>query len=151
MANYETRISLNNMPEAVFDFLIRPENSLAASPPGMQVTILDAPEVMQLGSRVTLQIQIPGHAQRFVHEVIEFERPRRIVVRQVEGVFKRYVHEQIVEPQGEGVEVIDRVDFAPPGGLLGFLLTERRLREGMEHGFAHRHRLMKRRLERKPE
>ena len=148
MAIFESRTPLECSAEAAFDFLIRPENSLAISPPSMRVTLESAPETIEQGSRVAIRVHVPGHAQRFVHEVTEFERPRRFVVRQVEGVFKHYVHEHLIEARGPEVDVIDRVDFAPPGGLLGFLLTERRIRDGLEATVHKRQEEMRRQLER---
>ena len=148
MARYESRVAIACTPEAAFDFLIRPANALATNPPNVSLTILDAPDVLGRGSRVAFQVQAYGQTQKFLHEIVEFDSPRRFVERQVEGLFRSYVHEHLVTGDGERVEVVDVIEFTPPGGLLGFVLTERRIRDGLDSSFEHRHREMKRLLER---
>ena len=45
-----------------------------------------------------------------------------------------------------GVRVTDRITFAPPGGMLGLLVNERKIRESLEEGFGHRHHELEKRL-----
>jgi ligand-binding SRPBCC domain-containing protein len=66
----------------------------------------------------------------------------------VKGVLPRYVHEHILSAEADGqVLVVDRIEFEPPGGLLGFMLTADRLRSSLQSGLVHRHNALKRLLE----
>ena len=38
--------------------------------------------------------------------------------------------------------LIDRVRFTPPGGMIGLLLTEARLRKSFDESFAYRRRVL---------
>jgi ligand-binding SRPBCC domain-containing protein len=148
MPRFEATITIARPAEPVFDFLMRPANAVAVTPPETQLTLLEAPEVLHQGCRIAFEIKAYGQTQRFVHEVVELEPPRRFLEVQREGLFKEFRHEHVVEPEAPGqVILIDRVDFEPPGGLLGFLLTEQRVRDMLATSFEHRHREIRRLLE----
>ncbi len=51
-----------------------------------------------------------------------------------------WIHDHLFEatPEG-GVRVIDRIEFEPPSGLAGLLVTEDRIRSSLEDGFDHRY------------
>jgi ligand-binding SRPBCC domain-containing protein len=58
------------------------------------------------------------------------------------------VHAHTLAQDEDGtVLVTDRIEFEPPGGMLGFLLTADRLKASLEQGLTHRHRELKRLLE----
>jgi len=148
MAELETSLPMNCSPETAFEFLVRPENLLKIIPPDLGFSFLEVPEQLELGSRIEFQVTGYGPVQRFLHEVISLDRPTGFTEHQVSGPLKRFVHEHIVEANGNGeVLVIDRVEFEPPGGMAGFLLTEKRVRESLEKGLSHRLAEMKRLLE----
>ena len=148
MSTFQTETILDCTPEAAFRFLIRPENIQKVTDPSLGLAFTNAPEQWSQGSRIEFQIRGIGPAQNAVHEIVEFEEPHRFVERQIEGPFKLWVHEHRFEPHnGTGVCIIDRVEFSPPGGLLGLLVTENRIEEMLEAGFEHRWRELKRHLE----
>jgi len=148
MAKLETSLTMNCRPEAAFEFLIRPDNLLRIIPADLGFSFLEVPEQLELGSRIEFQVTGFGPVQRFLHEVISLEHPTGFTQHQVTGPLKRFVHEHIVESNGSGeVLVIDRVEFEPPGGIAGFLLTEQRVRESLESGLRHRLKEMKKLLE----
>lgn len=149
MASFEAAVSLTSEqdPCAVFDFLLRPVNVVRITSPDMGLSLLDAPEVLEHGSRVEFQVQAYGQVQRFVHEIIELDRPRRFTEQQVTGPMRNWVHEHLVEvDKTGGVAVIDRIVFEPPGGLLGLMVTEKRILSSLKAGFDHRHRELKKLL-----
>ena len=57
------------------------------------------------------------------------------------------MHQHLLEegPAGHVVS-IDRIDFEPPGGLIGFLVTKRKIIDQLEGIFEHRHRQMRKLL-----
>lgn len=140
MALFVTRVTLETTDEILFDFLARPEQAVELAPPGTSVRLIDAPQVLFPGSRIEFDVYGYGPPHRIVHEITGLERPRRITARQHKGPFKAYRHEAVLRSEGNGaVELIDRIEFEPPAGLLGFLLTEERIRRLLEEGYRHRH------------
>lgn len=148
LASFETSLLLNCTAETVFDFLVRPANVLKISPPEMQVSFFQPPEVLELGSRIEFEVRGYGQAQQMIHEITQIEVPTGFTEQQVKGPMKHWIHEHVFESAGDGgITVIDRIEFEPPGGLLGFLLTESRIVGSLQSGFAHRHRQLKQLLE----
>jgi ligand-binding SRPBCC domain-containing protein len=147
MARFESSVVVSSSPHAVFDFLLRPANIALISPPQMGLSFIDAPELLATGTRLEFQVQGFGPPQRIIHEIIEVEAPRRFLERQVKGPLRHWVHEHLVEHESPGqVVVIDRIEFEPPGGLVGLLVTEHKILQSLSAGFDHRHRELKRLL-----
>ena len=141
MPSFEVSLTLPCQPETVFDYLLKPLNLLKISHPDMGLRFIDVPEVLELGSRMEFEITGYGPPQRLVHKIVEFERPRRITEKQVKGPLKHWVHEHIFEPvDSAAVTVIDRIEFKPPGGLVGIVVTESKIRTSLDQGFQHQHR-----------
>jgi ligand-binding SRPBCC domain-containing protein len=148
MAILEASVSIRCPVERVFDFLTSTENFAKIVPPDLQLRVVQSPGRLALGSRFEVQILGFGVPQNVIYEITEFVTPHRFQESQVKGPLGRYVHEHALAAQEDGtVRVTDRIDFDPPGGLLGFLLTEQRLRTSLEQGLTHRHRELKRLLE----
>ena len=57
----------------------------------------------------------------------------------MKGPLKSFRHEHLFETTPNGTLVSDRVEFQPPGGMLGFLVTEDRIRQGLQHGLKFRY------------
>ena len=55
MPVYESRIPLPGPGERLFDFITRPANMQLISPPEVQMAFVNAPEVIQLGSRLVFK------------------------------------------------------------------------------------------------
>ncbi len=148
MAQFEASVTFSSTVEAVYDFLIRPANALKISPPGAEMNVIDAPEIFVVGSRFEFELGGFGPPQRFVHEITTMDAPKGFTETLVEGPLPVWVHEHIIQASSNGVvELIDRVVFEPPGGFVGFLVTEDRILDSLQSGFAHRHREMERLLE----
>lgn len=148
MARLETSITLNCPADAVFEFLVRPGNRQRISPPDMQLAFIEAPELLELGSRFEFQVKLFGPPQRVVHEITEIDPPRQVVEKQVRGPLKHWEHEHVLEEtEPRWVTLTDRIEFEPPGGVAGFLLSEERIRESVKSGLEHRHRQLKQLLE----
>lgn len=139
MPVYESRIPLPGPVERVFDFITRPANLQHISPPDVQMAFVEAPEVISLGSRLVFQIQIYGQVQRFEHEIVEFEAPTRFREKATSTPMKSWVQDYILEPAEDGLVIlVNRIEFEPPSGLLGFILTPERIIASLEEGQAHR-------------
>lgn len=148
MPLFETSTVLQCPADRVFDFLTRPTRVLEILPDDSGVTYTNVPEQLSLGSRVEFDLRGFGPVQRVIHEVTEFNAIIQFVESQLQGPLPHWRHEHLFEANGANqVKVIDRIDFAPPGGLAGLLVTESRIRKSLETGFAHRHRRLKELLE----
>ena len=148
MPIFETQVSLACSPDVLFDFLLRPRNVITLNPPEMNFALIDAPEVVTEGSRIRFQVEAFGFKQQMLHEIINLKRPTGFLLREVEGVLKKFEHEHTFIAQPDGTTLLfERITYEPPGGIAGFLLTETRLREGMEKNFSHRHRQHKQQID----
>lgn len=147
MPQFETRITIPKSREEVFDFLIRTSNLLEMIPADSGMRVISAPDIIQCGSRLEFQANAFGQSLNIVHEVTELVTPARIMEVQIKGLFKKWEHVHLVEEDPSGhVVAIDRIEFEPPGGMLGFVVTPRRIVEQLESLFGHRHLQMRKRL-----
>jgi ligand-binding SRPBCC domain-containing protein len=144
----EASISIGGSIEQIFDFLTTTDNLLKLVPEDLKLRVVKVPPRLELGAQMELQILAFGPPQNVVYEITEFSRPHQFTETQVKGLLGRYVHEHMLaaEPGGK-VLVTDRIEFAPPGGLMGLMLTADRLRTMLERGISHRQAALKRLLE----
>lgn len=148
MPVYESRIPLPGPVERVFDFLSRPANMQQISPPDVQMAFVQAPEVISLGSRLVFKIHVYGQVQQFEHEIVQFEPPYRFRERAVQTPMKSWIQDYILEPSDNGLVVLlNRIEFEPPGGLLGFILTPERIIANLEEGHTHRQEALQKALQ----
>lgn len=148
MAVFETSLVLNAPLERVFDFAIRPENIARISPPVLGLRFVNPPEEYTLGSKFEFKVQAWGTVQTSHFEIVEFDRPNVFVEIQLKGPMKSWRHEHRFASNAEGQTVVsNRIEFAPPGGLVGMLVTESKILDSMDDGFYHRHQQLKKLLE----
>jgi ligand-binding SRPBCC domain-containing protein len=122
MPRFETAQTLARKIEEVFDFFRRPANILRISPPDLNLQILEAPELLELGSRIVLQARRWGIAQKLASKVTAFEVNARFVDELQEGPFRKWVQTHRFETIPEGTRLTYQVDFEPPGGILGMMM-----------------------------
>ncbi|MBS0264273.1 MAG: hypothetical protein JSS02_20210 [Planctomycetes bacterium] len=147
MPTFETRIVLSRPRVQVFDFLVRTSNLIDLIPKDSGMQVISVPEIIEPGSRLEFRANAFGQTLDIVHEITELVTPEKITEVQVKGLFKKFVHEHVVE-EGPGGEVvaIDRIQFEPPGGLLGFVVTAKRIQDQFASLFNYRHQQMRRLL-----
>ena len=144
MALFEACVTINSTGVAVFEFLARPVNLPHITPPEAGLRLVRCPERFAQGCRFEFQMTGFGPVQHFLHEIVAFDEPRAFTERQIQGPLRRFVHEHVVEPAGDGnVRVIDRVEFEPPGGLLRFVVSEERILKSLKSALEYRHRELK--------
>jgi ligand-binding SRPBCC domain-containing protein len=129
--------------EALFDFFRRPANMVLAAPPELHLQLIEAPEVVEVGSRIVVQIRRWGLSQRIVTEVVDLEENMRIVQEQRHGPFRSLRREQRVSESNGETEVVEEITFEPPGGMLGLVMTASRIEDEMRAGLAYRERTVK--------
>jgi ligand-binding SRPBCC domain-containing protein len=126
-------------PEVVFDFFRRPSRIVSIAPEDLGLHLLEGPEVMEVGSRIVVQVRRWGVSQRIVTEVVALEDGRSFVEEQRQGPFRAWRHEHRFTALGAAqTEVAERIDYELPGGLLGLMLTAARIEADLARSFAQR-------------
>lgn len=140
MEHFEARLELPCSAEVAFDFLTQPENIKRISPPDMGLYFVEAPKRLSLGAKMHFKVQAFGVAREAIHEITQLDEPASFTETQIKGPLGHWVHEHLFEPIDErSVAVIDRIEFEPPGGVVGLMITGDRILENLEDGFDHRH------------
>lgn len=133
---FETDLRLPHPRERVFGFFAEAENLQGITPPSLDFRILTpAPIRMAEGTLIDYRLRIRGVPVRWRTRIRVWDPPRRFVDEQVRGPYRLWVHEHRFEPEGGGTRVVDRVDYAVPGGRLVDRLFVRR---EVERIFAYR-------------
>ena len=132
MPVFEADTFLACPPERAFDFLTRPTNLDLVTPPDLNLKLVDGPERLALGARLTARGSKFGIPQTITSEVTAFEEGVAFTDVQVSGPFGKFVHTHRVEPASEGAKMTDRFEYESPGGLIGLYLTNDRIRRDLE-------------------
>ncbi len=148
MASFKsTSTILTCTPPALRLFLGRPVNLPQISNPELELEVLSAPPEVTIGQRIEFRITAYGFKQRATHEYL-IVADDMIVESQIEGPLRAWRHSQRIEIAGTGhCRLIDEIDFEPPGGMLGFLLTEARILESLEEGMDFRYSVLQELIE----
>lgn len=148
MPVFECRTELKVSPETLFDFVTRVSNMQAVAPSEVNMTIVEAPEILSLGSKLIFKIQAYGVSQQLIHEIVSFDRPTGFREKMIKGPLSAWTHDYIIDPNGSNQCVLlNRIEFEPPSGMLGMLLTADRIMNQLEDGYAHRSEALKKALE----
>jgi ligand-binding SRPBCC domain-containing protein len=138
MPLFETSLVLARPVAEVFDFLARPANLVRCTPPELSMQVVEGPERLRLGARLTLQARRWGIQQTIVREITHFEPDGCFVEEQRQGPFSHWAHTRHFEAVPGGCRLTDRIKFEPPGGMLGLLVNaetiERDLRWIFDYG-----------------
>jgi ligand-binding SRPBCC domain-containing protein len=138
MPECQSSITLTRPLSEVFAFFLRPANLVALAPPDFHLQLVEGPEVLQVGSRVTWKARRWGISQRITTEIIALEVEKHLIEEQREGPLRKFVRTLRFEQIPEGTRVTETIDFEPPGGLLGFVATAGMIQRELEAGFAYR-------------
>lgn len=122
--------------EALFAYFRRPANLVALAPPSLHLTLVAGPEVLEAGSRWTVTTRRFGLTARITTEVVDLVEPLRLVEEQREGPFRRWRLERtFVALRPTETEVHERIEYEPPGGLLGLTLTAQRIEADLTEAY----------------
>lgn len=147
MPIFEYTTKLDVPVERAFDFIARPRNLLLISPPTPTIEILEAPERLALGSRFTVRLTHLGFQQQLTSEVTWFEGNVGFTDEQVEGPFTQWSHTHRLTTEGSGTSMLDRIEFEAPRGMLGWVLTNGRVENGLAAAFSFRDSIFRRLLQ----
>jgi ligand-binding SRPBCC domain-containing protein len=116
-------------PHVLYDFLIQPNNLTRLSPPDINLRLIEGPERVLVGSRLIVEGRYLGMRQKLTIEIVALDPGRLVADEQIKGPFRRLRQERRLSASSVGVLLEQRVEFEPPGGLLGLLATPQRIRE----------------------
>lgn len=139
MPDFEHRVTVDTPRSKVFDLFLRPSTAIRLTPPKLGAVLVSAPEVLTMGSEFEVKIQSFGQVLTMVHSIIMLESPRIFVERQVRGPFAAWEHEHEFRSLDENrTEIIDRITFKPPGGVIGLFVTRNKILDNLEEGYEYR-------------
>ena len=123
MPGFREETIVPHPPEAVCEFFRSPAAVAAISDPNVGAVLKSAPDTLDEGSVVELELMAFGTTHSVTNVVQEAMFPDRFVEVQQAGPLKAYRHEHRFEAVPEGTRVVDAVEFEPPGGLAGLLMS----------------------------
>ena len=130
---------LTCVPSALLTFLGRPANLPQISNPDLELEIVKAPPEVMVGERIEFRITAYGFKQRATHEYLTTSEIL-ILESQIDGPLRAWQHSQKIQiVSQDSCRLIDEIEFECPGGMLGFLLTEARIKESLEEGMEFRY------------
>jgi ligand-binding SRPBCC domain-containing protein len=122
----------------LFAFFQRPANVVRVAPPELKLHLVEGPDLVTPGARFTVEMRRWGLPQRIETEVVEVEEPVRLVEEQRHGPFRQWRVSRILTEQDEQTELVEMIDYEPPGGLLGFVVTRAAIERELEQAYAGR-------------
>ncbi len=138
MPVFEDTIDLPRPVAEVFAFFADPRNLERVSPPDLNLRVVEGPERLFQGARVVVMGRRWGVPHRIVSEITAFTPDQSFTDTQVEGVFRRWVHAHRFEEVPGGTRVSDRIDYEPPGGMIGLVLTPAFLEQDLKRMHTYR-------------
>jgi ligand-binding SRPBCC domain-containing protein len=143
MPIFTNRLTLARKPDDVFAFLRDPKNRLQLTPPEWGLELVQGPPLLELGTRTTWRMRRFGMSQSLVMETTLLEPPIRLVEEQRQGPFRRWVHTLTCTGSADETLLHDVVDYEPPGGMLGLLLTKAQMETQLTQSFQWRDRQLR--------
>jgi ligand-binding SRPBCC domain-containing protein len=140
MPVFEHSMHFPHSIDIMFDFFCRPATLVTISPPELHMQLVDGPEKIALGSRITLKGRRWGWSQTIVSEITLFEPHARFIDKLIKGPFRKWEHTHGFAAADGGTLVTDCIDYEPPAGLLGLIATARFVQRDLVKIFAYRSR-----------
>lgn len=129
------------------EFLGQPENFPEVSDPELELEIVSAPVTISEGDTIEFRITAYGFKQRATHKYVTVSE-LEIVEEQIDGPMRHWRHRQCYVALDEAsCKLVDEVQFEPPGGMLGFVLTESKIKDSLAEGMQARYESLARLLE----
>jgi ligand-binding SRPBCC domain-containing protein len=138
MPSFAAELTVPRPLAEVFEFFLNPANLVHVSPPELHMRLVEGPARLRLGSVIVLQGRRWGVPQRVVSEVTAFELGASFVDEQRQGPFRRWKHLHRFVAVPDGTRIADHIDYEPPGGLLGLVVTPQVLERDLHWVYGYR-------------
>jgi ligand-binding SRPBCC domain-containing protein len=109
----------------------------------LNLRLVAAPARAEVGSRITIEGRNLGMRHRLTTIITALQPHELVAEEQVEGPFRRYRHERRLREVPGGVLLAEFIDYEPPGGMLGLLLTKSRLEQYVRELYDYRMKAMR--------
>jgi len=127
-------------PEAVFAWHAQPGALERLIPPWESVEVVEQSAGFEDGARVTLRVRQGPLTFRWVAVHRDTIQDRQFVDEQVEGPFSHWIHTHQMDPAADGgCRLTDRIEYAPPFGLVGAAAGQWCLTPQIEKMLRYRH------------
>jgi ligand-binding SRPBCC domain-containing protein len=138
MPQYTTTLDLPRPVEDVFALFAAPAQIVRLAPPDLRLELVEGPERVQLGTLLRWQARRAGVRQSLVTEITGFEENGLIAEKQQQGPFARWEAVRRFAPHDNRTRLVETVEFEPPRGVLGLLLSAKAIGAELERMFAYR-------------
>lgn len=143
----ESSTRLQCSARALRDYLGQTAKLPSISDPELKLNVIQADSEVTAGGLIEFSITAYGLKQSMQHRYVEVS-DSEIVAEQIEGPTRAWKHRQTITDHGDGsCTLTDTIEFEPPGGMLGFVMTEQKIRESVEEGMEFRYSALKEILE----
>lgn len=130
---------LNCSVDTLRGYLGETSNLKNITDPDMSLKIVSADDVIQEESEIEFQVSTYGIKQSMKHRYTAVSATL-IQSEQLEGPTRTWIHQVIMEDTGNGTcRLTDKIEFEPPGGMMGFVMTEAKIRESVLEGMEFRY------------
>jgi ligand-binding SRPBCC domain-containing protein len=138
MPAVESSLILTRPREEVFALFLTPARVLTLAPPELHFHLVEAPERLTLGARVTVRTRRWGLSQHIETAVTALVPGSLLTQSQTRGPLRRYAHTHTFEEVEGGTRLSDHIEFDPPGGILGLKVTASFLEADLRHALTYR-------------
>jgi ligand-binding SRPBCC domain-containing protein len=113
----ERQIDVPRPRDEIFPFFAEAANLEVLTPPWLRFRIVTPQPVrMAQGTRIDYHLSLRGLPMAWTSEITVWDPPYRFIDEQIRGPYRIWVHEHLFEPIDGGTRILDRVDYAVPGG-----------------------------------
>jgi len=139
MPEFQSSTVLKCPVTALREFLGQPANLPSVSDPDLELEIVKAPETIAEGEQIEFRVTAYGFKQRATHSYVRVSATE-ILEEQIDGPLRAWRHHHIYESIDEtSCRLTDKFEFEPPGGMMGYVLTEQKIRDSLEEGMRARY------------
>jgi len=147
MPTSTTSVELQCSAARLREFLGTTANLPEISDPELELEILTAPDQVTAGASIEFRVSAYGFKQRITHEWTAVSESE-IVAEQTDGPTRKWIHTQTIRATGDNsCELTDEIEFEPPGGMLGFVMTADKVQESISEGMEFRYETLQEMLE----
>lgn len=146
MADYKSEIVVGSSRETLFEFFLHPENVREVTLPDLELTFVEAPDKVEVGSTIEFEVTKFGQKIAAKHEITRAD-DFCIQETQVSGAMTSWCHTRRFEAVADDrCRIENEISFEGPGGLVGVIMNEGRIRAGLDEGFEYQYEQLKERF-----
>jgi ligand-binding SRPBCC domain-containing protein len=110
--------------EDVFAFFSDAANLDRLTPPWLHFRVLTPSVPMRQGTVIEYRLRWRGLPLLWRTEISVWQPPFRFVDQALKSPYRLWKHEHVFEPAGQATRMLDRVEYAVPGGLIEPAITK---------------------------